>query len=112
MSRPIGPKKQAALIQLEALRKQGLPDTEIRQALIEAGLTKAQALELLPTAEEAAKETKPIENEAKQALINGAIHFLETVGQRLKPDVTNRFPDTVTLKGDALTWARKLKGAL
>ena len=112
MSRPIGPKKAAAMIQLEALRKQRLPHDQNRTTMIEAGLTKAQALELVPKAEEAPKPVKPIEDEAKQALINGAIHFLETVGQRLKPDVTNRFPDTVSLKGDAMTWARKLRGIL
>ena len=112
MSRPIGPKKAAALVQLEALRKQGLPDDECRQALIEAGLTKAQALELLPKAEEAKEEQKPIENEAKQALINGAIHFLETIAQRLKPEFCNRYPDLVSVKNDSLTWARKLKGTL
>ena len=112
MSRPIGPKKQAALVQLEALRAAKLPESEIRQALLEAGLSGAQVRELMPTPEPDKPMTRPIEPEAKQANIQGAIHFLETIAQRLKPEFCNRYPDLVSVKNDSLTWARKLKGTL
>ncbi len=112
MSRPIGPKKQAALEQLEKMRQAKLPDSEIRQALLEAGLSGAQVRELMPLPEPEKPISRPIEPEAKLANIQGAIHFLETIAQRLKPEVCNRYPDTVAVKNDALTWARKLKGTL
>jgi len=112
MSRPIGPKKAAALIQLEAMRKLNLPDDEIRMKLIESGLSKVQALELVPKPDEDAKPIKPMESEAKQANIEGAIHFLNTIAHRLTPDACNRYPDLVGIKNDALTWGRKLKGIL
>jgi len=112
MSRPIGPKKAAALVQLEAMRKLNLPDDEIRMKLIESGLTKAQALELVPKPEEAKTEAKQMQPEAKEANIQGAVHFLETIAQRLKPEFCNRYPDLVSVKNDSLTWARKLKGVL
>lgn len=115
MSRPIGPKKLAAIEQRDKLRAAKLPDAEIRQALILSGLTKAQAVELVPLAEsEKPKETAKValDAEAKAANIEGAIHFLETISKHLTPNVCDRFNDLGTVKHDALTWARKLRGVL
>ena len=112
MSRPAGPKKQAALEQLAKMREAKLPESEIRQALLEAGLSGVQVREIMPTPEPSKPMTRPLEPEAKAAITEGAIHFLNTIAQRLTPDACNRYPDLVAIKNDALTWGRKLKGAL
>lgn len=113
--RPIGPKKLAAIEQRDLMRAKGIADSEIRQALILSGLTNQQAKELLPLAD-VEKPTehlpRPIEDEGKQAIINGAVHFLDTIAKRISPNAVDRFNELGMLKSDALTWARKLKGAL
>ena len=116
MSRPIGPKKLAAIEQANKLRAAGVKPADIRQALIDSGLTKAQANEVVSVDE---SEFKPapmapvVKDEAfRTANVEGAIHFLETIAKRLTPNVCDRFTELGPLKGDALTWARKLRGTL
>ncbi len=113
--RPPGPKKLAAIEQMKALVAKGLPDDEIRTALIEAGLTKVQARELLPLKAEDLPKPSParvLNDEVRNANIEGAVHFLETIAKRLTPNICDRFNELGPLKGDALTWARKLKGVM
>ena len=111
MSRPEGPKKIAAREQLTAMRAQGLKDDEIRQALVVSGLSRAQVLELMPVP--IVEPVKPvITDDAKAAVIGGAVHFLESIAKRITPDMVDRFADLGAVKSDALTWGRKVKGAL
>ncbi len=110
--RPPGPKRLAALEQLTKMRAQGCKDDEIRLALIESGLTKQQANELLPVPIEEAKVPVIVGDDVRNANINGCIHFLETIAKTLKPGICDRFPELAETKGNALTWARKLKGVL
>lgn len=115
IGRPPGPKKLAAIEQMNKLKAAKIPDAEIRQALILSGLTKAQAIELLPLTDEEKPRPAPLPHkdaETRAAIVEGAIHFLETIAKRLTPDVCDRFKDVGSVKGDALTWARKLRGAL
>lgn len=111
MGRPPGPKKLAAMAQRDALLKQGLPHEEIRQALIEAGLTGAQANELLPREPEPAKPAPIVTDEAREAVLDGAINFLEGIAKRINGNAADRFPELVSVKADALIWARKVRGA-
>lgn len=115
MAPPKGPKRIAAEAELVKLRAAKVPDAEIRQALILSGLTKVQAVELLPLTDEEKPKAAPLPHkdaETRAAIVEGAIHFLETIAKRLTPDVCDRFKDVGSVKGDALTWARKLRGAL
>jgi hypothetical protein len=116
VSRPIGPKKLAAIEQANKLRAAGVKPADIRQALIDSGLTKAQANEVVAIDE---SEFKPapmapvVKDDAfRTANIEGAIHFLETIAKRLTPNVCDRFNELTEVKQNALTWARKLKGTL
>lgn len=111
MGRPPGPKKLAAIAQRDALVKQGLKNDEIRQALILAGLTPSQAAELLPTEPEPPKPKPEVTDEARQAVLDGAINFLDGIAKRISPNAADRFPELVAVKADALSWARKVKGA-
>jgi hypothetical protein len=112
MGRPPGPKKLAAIAQRDELLAKGMPKDEVRQALVEAGLTGAQANELLPRDPEP-ERPKPIPTtEDKAAVLDGAINFLEGVAKRIKTDYVDRFPELGTVRNDALTWARKVKNAL
>ncbi len=111
--RPPGPKKIAALAQAEAMHRAGTPDAEIRQALIVAGLTKAQSLEIVPLAdsEKAAPAPAPIiTDDARRANIEGAAFFLESIAKRISPNAVDRFNELSGVKSDALTWARKIRG--
>ncbi len=118
MSRPVGPKRQAAIEQTAALRAKGVPDAEIRATLIASGLTKQQAFEVCPRTEAeklglpAPMIVQPVDDDMRLANINGAINFLDTVAKRLTPTIIDRFKELGEVRNDALTWARKLKGAL
>lgn len=116
MSRPIGPKKLAAIEQRDKMKAAGKKAFEIRDALIFSGLTKQQAKELVPMDESDMSPAPMIpavkDDETKRANIEGAIHFLETISKHLTPNVCDRFNDLGTVKHDALTWARKLRGVL
>ncbi len=112
MSRPPGPKRIAAMAEMTKLKAQGLPDDEIRQALIISGLTKQQAYELLPGAPVAVVPMQAASSEVREANINGAVHFLETIAKTLKPGICDRFPELTETKSNALVWARKLRGVL
>ena len=108
--RPAGPKKLAALAQADVLRQAGVPEAEIRQALIVAGLTKAQANEIVPVEPEAPKPAPVITDDARRANIEGAAFFLESIAKRISPNAVDRFPELSGIKSDALIWARKIRG--
>lgn len=110
--RPPGPKRLAAIEQRDALLAKGISKDEVRQALIEAGLTGAQANELLPREQEPEKPKPVVTDEAKEAVIEGAVNFLEGVAKRVKTEYVDRFPELASVRNDALTWARKVKSAL
>ena len=111
--RPPGPKRLAAMEQLAKMREAKLPDNEIRQALIESGLTGQQARELVPMEPSKPAPVAVLDSEDKAAIIEGAVHFLNSIATRLTPTIIDRFPDTLgPMNRDALTWSRKLKGAL
>ena len=111
MGRPPGPKKLAAMEQRDALLAKGVPREEVRMALIEAGLTGAQANELLPRDPEPAKPKVEPTDEAKAMVLEGAVTFLEGVAKRVKTEYVDRFPELGSIRSDALTWARKVRGA-
>jgi hypothetical protein len=111
MGRPPGPKKLAAIEQRDALLAKGMPKDEVRQALIEAGLTGAQANELLPRDLEPEKPKPVPTSDDKAAVLEGAINFLEGIAKRVKTEYIDRFPELGAVRNDALTWARKVKGA-
>ncbi len=112
--RPIGPKRLAAMEQVAKLREQRIPDDEIRTILIESGLTRQQAFEIVPRTEPLTQAPVRLpDNEDKAALIEGAVHFLESIAKRLEPNIIDRFPMVLgPMSRDSLSWARKLKGAL
>lgn len=113
MSRPKSERRLAAELERDKLRAQGLPDEEIRQLLMQTGLTRQQVCEIVPSVEPVKEQQKPkLEPEAKTANIEGAIHFLETVAKTLKPNLCDRFPELTETKSNSLTWARKLRGIL
>ena len=118
MSRPIGPKKAAAIEQVSAMRAQGIGDVMIREALIKSGLTKVQAMELIPRTEAeklglpAPMIVRPVDDEMKEGILNGAVHFLEGIAKRINPNMADRFPELRNVRDDSLTWAKKLKGTL
>lgn len=107
----MGPKKLAAIEQIKQMREKGLPDDEIRTALLEHGLSNSQVNELLPTMQEPSKML-PVADEMKQLVREQAVLFLESLAKRFPPTSIDRFPELGTMRSDALTWARKLKGAL
>ena len=116
--RPPGPKRIEAMKQVEALRTAKMPDAEIREALVKSGLTRQQAKELVPLTDAdklglpAPMIARTLDDESKNANIEGAIHFLETIAKRVTPNIIDRFNDMAGVRNDALTWARKLKGIL
>lgn len=111
MGRPPGPKKLAAIAERDKMQAQGLKPDEIRQALILSGLSASQANELVPRETEPEKSKPPVTEDAKDAVLDGAIHFLEGIAKRISPNACDRFPELVAVKADSLSWARKMKGA-
>lgn len=113
MTRPIGPKKLAAIEQRDALRAKGIPDDEIKQSLILSGLTKVQANEIMP-ADEVKPAPSPISKttEAREAVLEGAVHFLEGIAKRITPGMADRFSELGSVKSDSLSWARKMKNEI
>ena len=114
--RPIGPKKLAAMEQVATMRSQGRNDADIREALLSSGLTRQQARELVPLSNTdlmpAPMIVTPADDEDKKAVYGGAVHFLESIAKRITPNMCDRFTDLGMVKHDALTWARKVKGAM
>lgn len=113
MAPPKGPKRIAAEEQLAAMRAQGISDDEIRQKLILSGLTKLQVNQIVgEPAKVPDKPLPPVTDFKREANIEGAVHFLETIAKRISPDAATRYTELSSVKHDALTWARKLKGVM
>ena len=110
--RPKSEKRLAAEAERDKLRAQNLPDEEIRQLLMQTGLTRQQVLDIVPAGEKPELPKPALEPEARVANIEGAIHFLETVAKTLKPNVCDRFSELTEVKSNSLVWARKLRGIL
>lgn len=108
-----GPKRLAAEEQVALMRSQGIKEEEIKTRLYETGLTKLQVNQIVGEPVKEAEKPKPVlDDEMRAANINGAVHFLEGMAQKLTPNICDRFTELGTVKHDALTWSRKLKGLL
>ena len=76
-----------------------------------SGLTRQQVNDILPVPVITVAPVV-VTPDAKLAVLEGSIHFLESIAKRITPGMADRFPDLGIVKSDALTWSRKVKGAL
>lgn len=105
-------KRQAAVDQVEALRKEGFTAEQIRDKLFETGLKLAQVDDVCPLP--ATPETKTtVEKKAPDAgrlrqVASEAAEFLDYAHRKLQ----NVKPEHAGIRHDISIWSKRLKGAL
>lgn len=105
------PKREAALKQVEELRKAGMKDTDIADYLKQYGLTKEQVMDLFPMTKaksEPAPPANPKPQGVSQQTLDELTDFLRSLPRRLGG--VDGMREAGLVAKDAVKWAEKLGG--
>lgn len=101
-------KRDAALEQVKAMRANKLADSEIRQKLMESGLSKAQTDDLVPPPPKVETPKEVVKPEDAKTILDSTINFLESLGTRTNK-YADRYPDLATIRNECIGVARRLR---
>lgn len=95
--------------QIDALRKSGLSDHEVRRYMLKHGLTQAQVDDLLP--ETKPSSTPPPTVDPKRPALSEVASECAEFLERMSRDMVRLNANPVTLAQELLVWSRKLNKA-